>query len=509
MKKLISSAAVAALSCFAHGQAGAEHFFTDWELRLLGQLCSSGPIPFPFVAGDDYTMSPQPGGGHDWAAGHPYTTCTYDAVVAASAPTSILIRNRNAPYPFNTTAAYSGAPNTLDEVMCYLDSIGSGFDYVLMDLEADEGASYTDDVLPNVDEVIRNVTFGDTTYTCTASGIGGSLSGDPGVYFGNYKLYPAEMDYSQVQSDYVDRTNIPDPSSTDPTRTVDLHDYYLTSGLNVAMPNCYPYETYDTHTSPNHWSGQQSPNKRSALFWAPLERFSTAKRALPVGHKLIPWVGPYVQAQNDNYDAPPPPVEDLTALIQHIRLRGADGFYGFSIDADGHPDVDRAGYRALAIDAWNALDAQLDTATSFVVLNTDTDKEGGVEWSGVATNERIVILASDLNDTLPGRSIRFSSCTLDANPWLPGCIQMKPGVRHEFFVFDALPNPALGPCDGDANLDGVRDINDSLMISSSFGSAVSPGTNGDVNCDGMVDINDLLTYLNYYGVSCPGCFVNP
>ena len=71
----------------------------------------------------------------------------------------------------------------------------------------------------------------------------------------------------------------------------DLNEIYLTSGLNIAMPSCYPYEYYSQHTTPGQYGGS-APTLRSALFWAPLERFSVAKRALPEGHMLMPWTAP-------------------------------------------------------------------------------------------------------------------------------------------------------------------------------------------------------------------------
>jgi len=58
------------------------------------------------------------------------------------------------------------------------------------------------------------------------------------------------------------------------------------------------------------------------------------------------------------------------------------------------------------------------------------------------------------------------------------------------------------PCEGDADGNGIVDLNDLNLVLTNFGSTVVPGTNGDVNDDGLVDLNDLNLVLTNFGVSC-------
>ena len=96
---------------------------------------------------------------------------------------------------------------------------------------------------------------------------------------------------------------------------------------NVAMPLLYPYTAYGNHFTRSDLFGTNlCVSIEHALFWAPLERFSTAARDLPTGHKLIPWVGGLVD-NGPSYPAPHPTKEDCRALLQHARLRGAEGYY--------------------------------------------------------------------------------------------------------------------------------------------------------------------------------------
>ena len=109
---------------------------------------------------------------------------------------------------------------------------------------------------------------------------------------------------------------------------------------------------------------------------------------------LIPWIAPFIAWAG--YEATPPPPADVEALTQHLRLRGADAFYSFSPGADDHPDFDARSYRQFALAAWLALDEYFEGPDVVEVLNLETDKTAGVEWSGIRNDDRIVILASNL-----------------------------------------------------------------------------------------------------------------
>ena len=141
------------------------------------------------------------------------------------------------------------------------------------------------------------------------------------IRIGAYAQYPGPIEISQRWPFLEDRTS----DST----------FYLTSGLSIANPHCYPYMTYSTHNGPafniplgqGQFEDRRSPTKRSALFWAPIEKLTTARKHLPKDHLLIPYVNGFViHPDLDSYAAPVPTRADLLASIKHMRLRGADGY---------------------------------------------------------------------------------------------------------------------------------------------------------------------------------------
>ena len=232
----------------------------------------------------------------------------------------------------------------------------------------------------------------------------------PNAMIGNYGDFPCAEDLSELYPDRIDRTHFWAVSNTD------RNAFYFTSGLNVAMPNLYPYSYYIVHAG-NQWNGFRgedyiSPNQRSAMFWAPLEKLSTAKRALPAGHELIPWVNDFIQWKSDGVPSyvpdsgQIPTLEDNKASLIHYRLRGADGYYVFMTA------MDMDTYRSAIADAWHSLDPLFDHAGAQRVLNLDTNKIGGIEWSGVKKGNRVGVIVSNLN-TL-SQSVDWS-----AKPQLP------------------------------------------------------------------------------------------
>ena len=60
--------------------------------------------------------------------------------------------------------------------------------------------------------------------------------------------------------------------------------------------------------------------------------------------------------------------------------------------------------------------------------------------------------------------------------------------------------PANAPCDGDANGDGVVDVNDISYVLFRLGST---SLDGDTNGDGIVDVNDISYVLFRLGDACP------
>lgn len=200
------------------------------------------------------------------------------------------------------------------------------------------------------------------------------------------------------------------PHRSQSNRSVNHKDYLKSpslypdsTGLNVSQPQAYPYEYYEAHTTVNRWGDFISPNRRSALFWAPLERVSVAKRNLPEGHQLIPYVSDFIPW--DGYNAPPPTEEDRRALLQHLRLRGADGYMAFY--GDNPEGVGREKMESDFASAWSELDPFFELPGTPEVLELGTNKTSGLEYSAVRKGNRILALATNLSGA--AASIDFTS----------------------------------------------------------------------------------------------------
>lgn len=166
--------------------------------------------------------------------------------------------------------------------------------------------------------------------------------------------------------------------------------------MNVSMPDMYPVDYHKTHAIGvrwNAWGEYSAPNIHSALFWAPLENLSTAKRNLPAGDQLIPWISTFVSYGQTDYpvdlaDRPTP--SDYKALLQHARLRGADGYYTWE---DAGAPIDLVQTYA----NWHQLDWFFNLPGDAIVLNVNTNKTTGLEWSGFRRRDRVLVLASNLS----------------------------------------------------------------------------------------------------------------
>ena len=305
-------------------------------------------------------------------------------------------------------------------------------------------------------------------------------------YIGNYAMYPGAFDASQHFPWIADRTN---------THHSDAHNFYLDSGLNIAQPNAYPYEYLIAHTVT--WPvGQRSPNKRSALFYGPLERVSLARRSLneEAGHEddlLIPWLAGAIEWTG--YDAPDPTVEDHKALAQHIRLRGADGYYtlvswigsdGSITPPAGYPSHEQ--FRDNVADAWGELDWLFTAQQAPEILNLDTVKTSGLEWSGMRQGDQVVFLVSNLGNA-------SSQADFPDLPGVPDFSPIVPVGTHEMFTY-LLDFSA--DFDSDDDIDGA----DFLVWQQGNGNLGSGNlTTGDANSDTNVDGEDLLVWQGQYG----------
>ena len=260
--------------------------------------------------------------------------------------------------------------------------------------------------------------------------------------------------------------------------------FYLNSGLDVAMPNAYPYSGYQSHIDPSLWGDYLAPNLRSALFWAPIARVSLAKSSLPSTHVLIPWINPFVDdLQFEPID--PPPIEDAGPLLQHMRLRGVDGYYVLQSFNERYPSDQ---YRADMLGAWHALDVAFGSAAPTTVLNLDTDMEGGVQWSGVKHGDLYLVLVSNLGNS----DVRF---TLPGGPWPGGNNVLVPKDTHALFISGEAPPPQ----GSDINLDGHVDAADLGLVLGAWGPCPVVGPCiGDLNGDGIVDAGDIGQLLSEF-----------
>ena len=279
-------------------------------------------------------------------------------------PIGIMMRQYNSPFPYGDDVDRRGQP---DSLQLALDNIAQ-LDYVFMDLEGD-----VEMIEKNVREIHRMI----------------REHPDPRINqarLGNYGNSANSRDEGMIWPDRRDLLTRWEEEGYNPV------SMYLDC-LDVSMPSTYPYETASVHCIDWIQNGIVAPNPRAAIFWQGLERLSAAKRHLPEGHMLIPWVGEYIyhSGAENLYHAPKPSETDNKALMMHFRMRGADCFYCFaqSFQRD---------YMDLAMEAWHSLDALFRLPIEKEIMNVETDKESGVQWSGVKVAGIEILLVSNLSD---------------------------------------------------------------------------------------------------------------
>ena len=290
----------------------------------------------------------------------------------------------------------------------------------------------------------------------------------------------------------------PYPGQNTPAEQQKVNNSYLNTGLNVAQPSLYPYEAYEVHSWSSHWGSNICPNARAALFWGPLAMLSEAKKSLPAGHELIPYINNMVQYTTDEYHVDPPTKEDNAASLKHYRLRGVDGYHEFRTYshemADGSPcdydyDEDQNDeYRGDMLEAWTSLDWLFAAGDMPQILNLETNKTSGLQWSGVTTERGVAVLVSNLGNS----TVWFDMP--DVGPYnneLIDGFNIAPGThRLEMYM---LPIP------GDANGDGYIDSDDAAILAQHW--LQDTGVTwamGDFNYDGVVnDIDATLLAANW------------
>jgi hypothetical protein len=367
----------------------------------------------------EYT--PMPHMGHDQAANSATYQNLFTSQIAAGKPTALYFRNDTVPINGSTTLGSTKGKYTLNTVLGWATQL----DWVLGDIERGEVSDEQE--MTEIVDVIR-------------------ADSDPDIndaYIGNY--------------DYFAGTNgayMTFPGNQD---TTVQHNIYINSGVNVSQPAIYPYSYYMRHSQEfTTWPvGQRTPNQRAALLWAPLEKFSTAKRNLPAGHKLVPYTSvwlPMTTTTGGRYDSVIPEKADAWALIQHCRLRGADGIFDFraSFDREGTwpdgadwiPDTSwlqnysEDQYRIDIVDKWNDLDSVFTSAIR-TNLNADTDystdKATGLYWSGVRSVNTLKILVSNLSGASTTLSLTPTGYTTAQG--IPAATTSVANNTHTFFTY--------------------------------------------------------------------------
>ncbi len=381
------------------------------SMPKTGDPCAAFPR-FVYDRTEQYTPINVPGashGGPSFVPSNPGSwraACTARKLYEAGAPVAVLIRERNCPYPFNT----NGRPTSPGEVRAMLDAVPR-LDYLFMDLEPN-GDATPRDVRRNVEAIVRMVRSHPNPRVS-------------GAFIGNYNDWPGRSDPAKIWPNRRGRTRV---------SGVWDRDAFYRENLNVAMPVCYPYRVFSKHTEGRLQKGDTAPNSRAAIFWAPLARLSVAARDLPEGHLLIPWVTSYATGgtkgmRDTVYTAPPPPRADLEALIRHIRLRGAYSYYVWTPSAKRthHPSIDHDAYTSLAMNAWRSLDPLFESGGPGRVLNLETDKTSGVQWSGMIVGDRVWVLVSNLGNR-DGATVSLPSL-----PGLPARTPPVPRGVHRLF----------------------------------------------------------------------------
>ncbi|MCK4626839.1 MAG: PEP-CTERM sorting domain-containing protein [Phycisphaerae bacterium] len=380
-----------AIVCFPHVSMAQQNLdwppLFDWCVTPIHAGGTYSPLTLPsgfHAVHEEITPVPLPGAWR--AADDPRYQVLYDELFAQNRPLGLRLT------PYTSPIHGTKDPGALATVM----DMVARLNYVFADFEPTAGTEANEDTLAMVLQVRSH-----------------SNPAVNGAFVGNYMYYPGASDKSN-----------PYPSQTDRS---DRDAFYRTSGLNVAMPNIYQYSYYVKHTHSTTWGSDVAPNVRAAMFWAPIEKVSVAKRALPDGHQLIPWVGNFVK--RDPHVAEPLPRPDIARLLQHVRLRGADGYYMWRSSDENY---DNEKFKTDMIEAWTSLDWLFDTDGGVEVLNLETDKTGGVQWSGVSTEKGVVILISNLGNSAVRIPLPDVEGLPDFSPWV------VPGEHHIIIV----PEPA-------------------------------------------------------------------
>jgi hypothetical protein len=394
----------------------------DFSPLILDWLIRNEVVP-------ELPVAPTPHPGADNPANAPIYVDLQQDVISKGIPVTLMLRDDTAPLT-----------GTVDPfaLLTYI-SWSQKVDYVFTDFE-------TEAKFENVLATVAIVKDADEVHVASAR-------------HGSYAFYPGPYDPSFAYPGQAFRQ--------------EESDFYLASGLSVAMPDAYPYSFHADHLTPAIWGRNIAPNLRSALFWAPLEKVSITKKALPVDHQLVPWVAPFLPGFGFDW-VEPPPNEDISMLIKHYRLRGVDGYFvlqSFFPEIYSNDDL-----RIDLLKAWHSLDWLIAGGETPVILNLETDKVGGLQWSGMATSTSAAIIVSNLGNETAEVSIPLPSGDVVS-------IVTEAGEHRSLSVGTT----------GDINFDAVVDGADLGLLLGTWGDCRDCAA--DLNGDGTVDGADLGVLL--------------
>ena len=319
----------------------------DYHVRFLANYEPGGGY-------DDVDPAPgviqlAPFAGFDYASDGPTyypITNTYKYQYQQNSPVALFLINQTlAPDSGAAPSSSSYGANTLPDTISWFDSNNLPLNYVMSDYEPYNGNTAAD-VTAQVDSTVNAVRAATNANVQSA-------------FVGNY-------------ADYDDGTS-------DSITTL-----FLNSGLNLAMPNAYPYSNYQTVSG--------NANARSALFWTPLNMITVAKTNLPAGDQLIPWLSSYIN--KSGYTYAPPTVEDNVAIIADTRLRGADGYYNL-----GSGPNNMSSYSF----AWSDLNWVFNGTGTAKILTASVTGQGlnqssGFQWSGYANGTNAAFMFDNLGN---------------------------------------------------------------------------------------------------------------
>ncbi|HHN78822.1 MAG TPA: hypothetical protein ENK11_09170 [Phycisphaerales bacterium] len=453
----------------------------DATAPRFGDPCRNIPW-FPYDRPGMYVPVNQPGAGHGgptysegaWMSW--YAMCIANQFDRLGAPMGLLIRNRNCLFPYAVTDG-NISPGVLPTALMNLPKL----DYLLMDLEP-WGENGTEMMRLNADAIVALVRQHPNLRASDA-------------FIGNYGDWPGERDEANIWPHKRDRTQFRTGQGDPWDRNQFYHDHF-----NIAMPIAYPYEVYSRHSDPRVQGENVTPNDRAAIFWAPIERVSVAARHLPRGHRLMPWITPYsaYDGDSEHYHAPPPTWDDLDAMVQHFRLRGANSYYVWSTTKNEteHPDFDHQTFRDFSMDTWRSLDPLFDSVERVEVLNLDTNKTGGLEWSGGRAGNTVWILVSNMHDELE------QAAELPLIGDLPRETPLVAPGEHLLLTYQV--NAAVRDFDNDGDIDpgdyvafitSVQNHTPPAWANTVGGNGADPR---DVDCNGLVDLLDVLAVSYAY-----------